>query len=73
MELRTVKDMTMEKLYRQIGDEVFEFTAEEYEQYETDKISAAAKQAEEEAKAIARAAILDRLGLTAEEAALILG
>lgn len=31
------------------------------------------KQAEAEAKATARQAILDRLGLTAEEAALILG
>jgi hypothetical protein len=34
---------------------------------------AAAKQAEAEAKATARQAILDRLGLTADEAALLLG
>ena len=33
----------------------------------------AAKQAEAEAKAEARAAILDRLGLTADEAAILLG
>lgn len=33
----------------------------------------AAKQADAEAKATARQAILDRLGITAEEAALILG
>jgi hypothetical protein len=34
---------------------------------------ATAEQAEAEAKATARAAILDRLGLTADEAALLLG
>jgi hypothetical protein len=33
----------------------------------------AAEQAEEEAKATARAAILDRLGLTPDEAAILLG
>jgi hypothetical protein len=35
--------------------------------------AAAAKQAEAEAKATARQAILDRLGLTADEAAILLG
>jgi len=65
--------MTMEKLYRQIGDEVVEFTAEEYEQYEIDKAETVVKKAEAEAKAAARQAILDRLGLTADEAAILLG
>ena len=73
MELRTVKEMTMEKLYRQIGDEVVEFTAEEYEQYEIDKAQILIRQAEADAKATARQAILDRLGLTADEAAILLG
>jgi len=63
----------MEKLYRQIGDEVVEFTAEEYEQYEIDKAETVVKKAEAEAKAAARQAILDRLGLTADEAAILLG
>ena len=37
------------------------------------KIQAAAKQAEAEAKATAKAALLERLGITAEEAQLLLG
>jgi hypothetical protein len=37
------------------------------------EVDLAAKQAEKEAKATARQAILDRLGLTAEEAVLLLG
>jgi hypothetical protein len=56
-------------------DEVIdrEMTEEEFAQYEADKATDAAKQAEAEAKATARQAILDRLGLTSDEAALILG
>jgi hypothetical protein len=73
MEFRTVKEMTMEKLFRQIGDEVVEFTDKEYEQYEIDKVESAMKQADAEAKATARQAILDRLGITADEAAILLG
>jgi hypothetical protein len=45
----------------------------EFAQYEADQTARAEAQAEAEAKATARQAILDRLGLTAEEAALILG
>jgi uncharacterized protein with ATP-grasp and redox domains len=47
-------------------------TVEEIAQYKADQAAEAIKQAETEAKATARAAILDRLGLTAEEAALLL-
>jgi hypothetical protein len=47
-------------------------TAEEIAQKEIDAANAAAKQAEAEAKATAKAGLLDRLGLTAEEAALLL-
>jgi len=50
-----------------------EMNDEEFAKYEADKAVYAAKQAEAEAKATARAAILDRLGLTADEAAILLG
>jgi signal-transduction protein with cAMP-binding, CBS, and nucleotidyltransferase domain len=50
-----------------------EMNDEEFSQYEADQTARAEAQAEAEAKATARQAILDRLGLTAEEAALILG
>jgi hypothetical protein len=45
----------------------------EFAQYETDKADQLAKQAEAETKEAAREAILDRLGLTADEAKLLLG
>ncbi len=47
--------------------------AEELAQMEIDAASAAAKKAEEEARAEAKQIILDRLGLTAEELQTILG
>jgi hypothetical protein len=50
-----------------------EMTAEEFAEYQADQAVQAAKQAEAEAKAEARQAVLDRLGLTADEAALLLG
>ncbi len=50
-----------------------EMTDDEFAEYQAEQAERAAKQAEAEAKATARQAILDRLGLTAEEAALILG
>ena len=49
-----------------------EMNSEELAQYEIDKTNALAIQAEAEAKATQRQAILDRLGLTSEEAALLL-
>jgi hypothetical protein len=45
----------------------------EFAQYEADQATTANEQAEAEAKATARQAILNRLGLTADEAALLLG
>jgi hypothetical protein len=45
----------------------------EFAQYEADQAAQAAKQAEAEAKATAKAALLTRLGITAEEAQLLLG
>ena len=50
-----------------------EMTAEEFAEYQADQAVQAAKLAEAEAKATARQEILDRLGLSAEEAALLLG
>lgn len=50
-----------------------EMNAQELAQYEADKAAEAARQAAEAAKAAERQAILDRLGLTAEEAQLLLG
>jgi hypothetical protein len=50
-----------------------EMNDQELAAYETDQAAEAAKQAESEAKATAKAALLTRLGITAEEAQLLLG
>ncbi len=52
--------------------ETREMNAEELSQYEEDLALEQSKQAANETKETARAAILDRLGLTTEEAALLL-
>ena len=49
-----------------------EMNDDEFAQYEIDKAEHEAKAADELAKASAKAALLDRLGLTAEEAAILL-
>jgi helix-turn-helix protein len=49
-----------------------EMNDEEFSQWEIDKANNEASQTEAEAKAAQRQAILDRLGLTSEEAALLL-
>lgn len=63
----------MEKLYRQVGDEVLEYTTAEYAQVELDKIEDKRIADELAAKAAEKAALLERLGITAEEATLLLG
>ena len=50
-----------------------EMTAEEFVQYELDKITEAARLSELTNKATAKAALLAKLGITEEEAALLLG
>jgi hypothetical protein len=56
------------------GEEIVrDATAEELNQMEVDKITGEAQQAEAEAKETAKAAILDRIGLTADELKTILG
>ncbi|NBW18988.1 MAG: hypothetical protein EBR82_64535 [Caulobacteraceae bacterium] len=57
------------------NDEIIdrEMTAAEFKIYEANQAAQAEAQAEAEAKEAARQAILDRLGLTADEAKLLLG
>jgi predicted flap endonuclease-1-like 5' DNA nuclease len=50
-----------------------EMTAAEFKQYEADQKTEASRKAEAEAKETAKAAILDRIGLTADELKTILG
>lgn len=65
--------MTMtDKLFTQIGDTKREFTESEYAQHELDKAEAKTNADQLAAKAVAKAALLDRLGLTNDEAALLL-
>jgi hypothetical protein len=56
-------------------DEVIdrEMNDEEFAQYEADQAAQAARLAEEQAKAAQKQALLDRLGITQEEAQLLLG
>ena len=72
MESLTAKEMTMEKMFRQIGDEVIEYTAEEYAQVEIDKAEDAKRAEAEVVKATDKAALLAKLGITADEAKLLL-
>lgn len=72
MESLTVKDMTMEKLFRQVGDELIEYTAAEYAQYEIDRAEDKKRAEAETAKASDKAALLAKLGITADEAKLLL-
>jgi hypothetical protein len=55
------------------GHEVREMTDTELAQHELDKAEAAAQAAAQADKASARQAVLDKLGLTADEASALLG
>lgn len=57
----------------QIGDEVREMNDAELAQLELDKAEAKERAKAEADKATAKAALLDRIGITADEAALLLG
>ena len=65
------------KLFKNVDGEQFEMDAEEYEatiaQWEANEVKRLAKEAEAKAKETAKAAILDRLGLTTDELKTILG
>lgn len=60
----------MTKLYKQIGDEVIEYTPEEYAQQKLDEEDSLRLKAEDEAKAAVKEAAkakLAALGLTADD------
>ena len=57
----------------QIDDEVRDATANEIANIEAIAASEIAKEVNTQAKAIAKAALLEKLGITADEAALLLG
>jgi hypothetical protein len=57
----------------QIDDEIRNATAEEIAAIEANQAAENARVAAQEEKATAKAALLDRLGITAEEAKLLLG
>ena len=57
----------------QIGDEVRDMTDEELAQHKIDAKAERDKVQAQTDKAIAKQAVLDRLGITADEAALLLG
>jgi hypothetical protein len=69
----TVKEMIMTKPLVQIGDEVREMTDVEYEQHIKDVEKSRLELEASEEKAEAKVALLKRLGITADEAALLLG
>jgi len=64
----------MVRIHNTETDEVIdrEMTNAEYAIYEADQAAYLAKQAEAEAKATAKAALLERLGITQDEAKLLL-
>jgi len=57
----------------QIAGVLRDMTDDEFAQYELDQATEAAAQAEAEAKAAQKAALLERLGITEDEAKLLLG
>lgn len=69
------KTKPMVRIHNSETNEVIdrEMNDAEFAQYEADQLAQAAKEAEIEAKATVRQTILDRLGITADEAAILLG
>jgi hypothetical protein len=63
----------MNKPNTQIGDEVRPMTDAEYAQWQADNEAHAAHAEAQIAKVAARQAVLDKLGLTIDEAAALLG
>ena len=63
----------MTKPFIQIGNELREMTDDEHAQHKLDLAEWKAQAAAQAAKAAARQAVLDKLGLTANEAAALLG
>jgi len=65
----------MIRIHNVSTDEIIdrEMTAAEFKIYEADQAKTVIAQAEAEAKAVQRQLILDKLGLTADEAQLLIG
>jgi hypothetical protein len=65
----------MVRIHNTETDEVIdrEMNDAEFAQYEADQAARAIQEAEAEAKANAKAALLEKLGITADEAKLLLG
>ena len=63
----------MEKKYKLDGEVEREFTAEEYAQAQLDEAEYLAKEQAKEQAAAQRLALLEKLGITEEEARLLLG
>lgn len=70
--IKTVR-IIMTKLYKQIGEEVVEFTEADYAQLERDNEEATQLKKDAEAKLASRAKIIEKLGLTEDEIAVLLG
>lgn len=72
MAIRTVN----EKIFKQIGDEIIELQGVELEEFiakeEQFELAKEQLEAEAEAKATAKAALLEQLGITEEQAKLLL-
>ena len=69
-----MKKLMVKEVNAETGEEIErEMNAEELAQYSIDVAATQAAKAEAAAKAQAKQAILDKLGLTAEEAAALLG
>ena len=62
------------RIHNTATDEIVdrEMTTAEFKQYEADQAAEIVRKAKAETKATARAALLDRLGITADEAQLLL-
>lgn len=71
MDLAKVRTMT--KPFIQIGNEIREMTKAEHDQHKLDLAEWEAQAEAQAAKAAAREALLERLGMTADEAQLLLG
>ena len=70
----SIKKLKIKEVNCTTGEEIIrDANTDEISQIELDAANLAAAKAEAEAKATARQAILDRLGLTADEAKLLLG
>jgi hypothetical protein len=68
-----MSDLTVQIINCETGEEIVrEMTADELKQYEKDRLDSEKAKAKAQAEADAKAALLTKLGITADEAALLL-